>query len=366
MKRLIGAPQGEPLAVWAMWAVVLATILVTYWRLEPDTADATDDLYHVSGNGFVGGLSRVLVELNFPVALVAILAVLVALDALPPAAWALAGPAIALCTVVAWPGVVDQDDLDARLVNAIPAVGVGLALGLTVAAGRRAGWNAAARLPLDLVRLGIAVVVLVLSIPWIAADLGFFLPDGVFIMRRVAPDTDGLPIAAVHLGHHHGFDGALVALSALLLSRPRLRRGTTARVTVALTSLAFAYGHRQLRAGRLERAAREARHARLEDPGRDPPLALLDLARDPRAGGAHGARPASRVAERRLARVTERELLARTAALAADYLETLDTRPIRPERGYGRCTGSSTARCPTVRRTRPRWSRSSRPWRSPA
>src|SRR6476646_10318380 len=148
MKRLIGAPQGEPLAVWAMWAVVLATILVTYWRLEPDTADATDDLYHVSGNGFVGGLSRVLVELNFPVPLVA---------------WALAGPAIALCAVVAWPGVVDQDDLDARLVNAIPAVGVGLALGLTVAAGRRAGWNAAARLPLDLVRLGIAVVVLVLS-----------------------------------------------------------------------------------------------------------------------------------------------------------------------------------------------------------
>src|SRR4029078_12182259 len=31
--------------------------------------------------------------------------------------------------------------------------------------------------------------------------------------------------------------------------------------------------------------------------------------------------------------VTERELLARTAALAADYLETLDTRAIRPERG---------------------------------
>ena len=32
--------------------------------------------------------------------------------------------------------------------------------------------------------------------------------------------------------------------------------------------------------------------------------------------------------------MTERELLARTAALAADYLETLDTRQIRPERGY--------------------------------
>ena len=242
MKRPDGASQGETLAVWAMWTVVLATILVTYWRLPPDTPEATDDLYHVSGNGLGGGLSRVLVELNFPVAIVAIVVVLVAMDALPRAAWGLAAPAIALCAVVAWPGVVDQDDLDARLVNAIPALGVAIALGLTVAAGRRAGWGVARRLALDPARLGIAVVVLVVSIPWIAAELGFFLPDGIFVMRRSAPDTDGLPIAAVHLGHHHGFDGALVALSALLLSRPRLRPGPTARVTLAATSLAFAYG----------------------------------------------------------------------------------------------------------------------------
>lgn len=242
MKRPDGAFQGEPLAVWAMWTVVLASILVTYRRLPPDTPEATDDLYHVSGNGLGGGLSRVLVELNFPVALVAIVVVLVAMDALPRTAWGLAAPAIALCAVVAWPGVVDQDDLDARLVNAIPALGVAIALGLTVAAGRRAGWSVARRLALDPARLGIAVVVLVVSIPWIAAELGFFLPDGIFVMRRAAPDTDGLPIAAVHLGHHHGFDGALVALSALLLSRPRLRPGSTARVTLAVTALAFAYG----------------------------------------------------------------------------------------------------------------------------
>ena len=31
---------------------------------------------------------------------------------------------------------------------------------------------------------------------------------------------------------------------------------------------------------------------------------------------------------------TERELLRHTAEIAADYLETLDTRPIRPERRY--------------------------------
>ena len=240
--RRVGGTQGEALAVWAMWTVVLGMIFVTYRRLPPDTRDATDDLYHVSGNGLAGGLSRVLVELNFPMALVAVLVILVAMDALPRSSWALAAPAIALSAVVAWPGVVDQDDLDARVVNVIPALGVAVALGLTLAAGRRAGWSVAGRLPLDPVRLGIAVVVLAVSIPWIAAELGVFLPDGVFIMRRVAPDTDGLPIAAVHLGHHHGFDGALVALSALLLSRSRLRTGTTAWATVGMTALSFAYG----------------------------------------------------------------------------------------------------------------------------
>jgi len=242
MERRGGASQGEALATWAMWAVVLAIIFVTYWRLPPDTRAATNDLYHVSGNGLVGGLSRVLVELNFPLALVAIVVVLVAVDALPRRAWAVAAPAIGLSAVVAWPGVVDQDDLDARAVNVIPALGVALSLGLTAAASRRSGAGLARRLPFDPVRATIAAVLLLVSIPWIAADLGFFLPDGVFIMRRVALDTNGLPIAAVHLGHHHGMDGTLVALSAILLSRPRLRRGATASVTVAVTSLAFAYG----------------------------------------------------------------------------------------------------------------------------
>ena len=242
MRRGGGAPQGEALATWATWGLVLGMILVTYWRLDPDTRAATDDLYHVSGNGLVGGLSRVLVELNFPLAVVAALLTLVAVDALPRRAWLAAGPAIALCAVVAWPGVVDQDDLDARLVNAVPALGVGLALALTIAAALRRGRNLAGRLPLDPLRLGIAVAALLVSIPWIAAELGFFLPDGIFIMRRVAADSDGSPIAAVHLGHHHGMDGTLVAVSALLLSRPRLRSGRTAAVTVACVGLAFAYG----------------------------------------------------------------------------------------------------------------------------
>ena len=37
MERRGGASQGESLVTWAMWAVVLAIVFVTYWRLPPDT-----------------------------------------------------------------------------------------------------------------------------------------------------------------------------------------------------------------------------------------------------------------------------------------------------------------------------------------
>jgi hypothetical protein len=228
-------PQGEAIATWGLWALVVLAIVVTYSRLQPA------DLYHVSREGIEGGLSRALVELNFPISLVAIALVLVALGSLSSRGWWVGGPAIALCAVTAWPGVVDQDDLDARWVNTVPALGVAIALALTVVATRRAGTGVAARLRLDLVRVALAVVALLLSIPWIAAILGFYLPEGVFIMERPGLEPDGTTIAAVHLGQHHGFMGALILTSALLLSRPRLsgRLGTAACLYV---SLAFAYG----------------------------------------------------------------------------------------------------------------------------
>ena len=65
-------PQGEALATWALWALVLAAIVVTYARLEPA------ELYNVSREGLAGGLSRAVVELNFPISLVAIALALVA------------------------------------------------------------------------------------------------------------------------------------------------------------------------------------------------------------------------------------------------------------------------------------------------
>ena len=56
----------EVVLVWMLFAVVTTEILVTYSRVP------ASELYHVSGSGIEGGLSRALVFLNFPVALVAL------------------------------------------------------------------------------------------------------------------------------------------------------------------------------------------------------------------------------------------------------------------------------------------------------
>lgn len=227
--------QGEALAVWALWAVIGVAVVVTYARVDPA------ELYHVSGRGLEGGLSRALVLSNFPLSLVAIALVLVAVPALSPRAWWLGGPAVVLSAVTAWPGVVDQDDLDARWVNGVPAVGVVLALGLTAAATRHASRSPAPRRPADGVRLLLAALVLVLSLPWLAADLGVFLPGGVFLMDEVVREG-GETLAAVHLGHHHGLDGALVVLAGLLLSRVRVGGRLLGVAFRAYVALMLAYG----------------------------------------------------------------------------------------------------------------------------
>ena len=129
--------QGEALGAWALWGAVSLAVLITYSRL-----DATE-LYNVSHEGLAGGLGRAFVLLNFPVALVAVALALLAVAALSAKAWLVAGPAICLCAIV--PFAVDQDDLNARWINALPALGVVLALCLTIAAARRAGVSFAPR-----------------------------------------------------------------------------------------------------------------------------------------------------------------------------------------------------------------------------
>jgi hypothetical protein len=192
----------EPLTVWLLFGVVALEILVTYSRLP------AEELYHVSGSGLVGGASRAVVFVNFPTALAAI-AVAAAAPRRP-----LTVVGALLCLPIFWPGVVRQSDLDARWINAPCVIGVVVVCAATadlrVSSGRRG----------DLLRIVIAALVVIVGLPWFAADLGFYFPG-----------------PHVHHGHHHGMDGVLLVLTALLLSR--LPSGPFAR---AYLSLMFAYG----------------------------------------------------------------------------------------------------------------------------
>jgi hypothetical protein len=226
--------------VWALFAVVAAEILVTYSRVP------ARELYHVTGSGLSGGLSRALVFSNFPTALVAIVVLAIVADRMSNRAVtgaALVG--IALCAAVFWPGVVDQDDLDAKPVNALAAIGVLIALTLTVLALRRgAAWSE--RLAGDRIRLAAAAAALFVGLPWIAAELGYFLNGvpglgSVFETGRYQPP----PVPpAVHHGHHHGMDGVLLVLTAALLSRavPSIRRQWLRVAAGAYLALMVSYG----------------------------------------------------------------------------------------------------------------------------
>ena len=229
-----GPSQGEALATWALWGLITAVVLVTYSRLDPA------ETYHVSREGLAGGLSRSVTLVNFPIALVAIALVLVAVAALPPRAWWAAAPAIALCATV--PVFVHQSNLDAHWGNAVPALGVVAAVLLTVAATRRSGAAFAPRRPWDVGRLVLATAVLLLSPPWITADLGFHFPGDLFMGEELGREKDGTLIAAVHLGHHHGLDGALLVLTALLLSRASIDGRVLRVVLFSYLGAMFAYG----------------------------------------------------------------------------------------------------------------------------
>jgi hypothetical protein len=225
--------QGEALAVWAVWLLTLLAVVVTYSRID------AAELYNVQGEGLGLGLSRAAVHTNWPFALVAIVLVLVAMRDVPRRAWWVAGPAIALCATM--PLFVSQSHLEARWQNVVPGVGVALALGLGVDAWRRAGSAFEPRLPGDAVRIVLTLVILILSLPWIAAELGFHLPGDVFMGPELLRTPDGHLEAAVHLGEHHGWHGSVMLLSALLLSR--VQAGGRLRIWLLVGTAALAaYG----------------------------------------------------------------------------------------------------------------------------
>jgi hypothetical protein len=207
---------------------------VTYARIPPH------ELYHVSDTGFWGGLGRAVVFSNFPIALAALPLIVLAAEHLRSGPWTVvAGLAGVLCAAVFIPGVVDQADLDVKAVNAVPALGVVLAIVLVL---RAAFHRAQARV--DAPVAGFIAVLAFLSLPWIAADLGFFLDNvpvlgSIFLTGKI---VDGHP--AVHHGHHHGMDGTLLVVAALAtIAVLRQTRSPTIRAIVATyLGLQIAYG----------------------------------------------------------------------------------------------------------------------------
>lgn len=231
----------EAIGVWCLFALVALAILITYSRLPPAS------LYHTSGGGLEGGASRALVFAGFPVALVAVPLAWISVARLRT--WLAVATGLlctVLCATVGLPGVIDQADLDARPINALAGAGALLALGLTAAALRRGGIGASARFQRsDWLRIAVATVLVFAALPWVWAELGYYVNDAPvvgdpFIAEQIKPSLGGEPsLHAVHLGHHHGLDGILLALAGLFLSRvpgrmPRRGEGTALGIYVAL------------------------------------------------------------------------------------------------------------------------------------
>ncbi|MBD0349431.1 MAG: hypothetical protein ICV59_09795 [Thermoleophilia bacterium] len=239
----------EVAVTWVLYGLVAAATTLTYARVP------VEELYHVSESGAAGGFGRALVFINFPTALAAIAVLPVVLDRLLATSrnrllqgvfGAVAALAVVLCLTTAFPGVVDQADLDAKPVNAVPALGVAIALAFTVLAARRGGLGRPARRDgWDRWRALLAAVLAVASLPWIWAELGFYISGApllgdVFLAAEPRPEPGDPGLRAVHLGRHHGFDGALLAVTAILLSRViRDVRGRRLRRALALAVAAL-------------------------------------------------------------------------------------------------------------------------------
>jgi hypothetical protein len=232
--------------VWLLFGAATIAVAETYWRLPPR------ELWKVSNTGFVGGAGRAFVFLSFSAALAAIAVLPIVVDRLDDLRADLLGAvALVLCATVAWPGVQTPGDLDPKWSNGFAVGGLVLAVGLSAWASRD-GRREAVRTSRagDRARLLVGGLALFFAAPYIAAELGFFL-DGVpvlgsiFQTGKVRPEPGaGYLHASVHHGHHHGLDGFLLTVTALLLSRllGGIRRPLLRTLTAAYLSLMIVYG----------------------------------------------------------------------------------------------------------------------------
>ena len=220
-------------AVLALIVLDGVAVIATYSRVP------SSELYHFHhGDTVAGGFGRELVALNFPFALVGIALVGLAWTRLQGWLRVAGVVAIALCAVVYF--AVDQSNLDAKPLNAVPALGLALAVVLALVVGVPSVPRSKRG---DRLRVGLAAVLVFFCAPLIAAELGFFL-DGVpflgwFYETARLTTQPGHPELrhAVHHGQHHGWEATMLSLTALVFSRlPR------PRILDAYLALMLAYG----------------------------------------------------------------------------------------------------------------------------
>lgn len=225
---------------WEIRAVLVLIVLDGIAVVATYSRFPTTELYNVHHSDTVAaGFGRELVALNFPFALVGIALVGLAWPRLRGRLLRILGVlAIVLCAVVYF--AVDQNDLDAKPLNAVPAIGLALAVALVFAVGIAPGPRIVRG---DRVRIAFAAVLVFFCAPLIAAELGFFLNGVPFLgwfyetgRLTMQPGVPGLH-HAVHHGQHHGWEATMLSLTALAFSRlPR------PRILDGYLALMLAYG----------------------------------------------------------------------------------------------------------------------------
>jgi peptidoglycan/LPS O-acetylase OafA/YrhL len=119
---------------WEIWGVLALIVLDGIAVIATYSRFPTTELYNVQhSNTVAAGFGRELVALNFPFALVGIALVGLAWPRLHGRLRIAGIVAIALCAVVYF--AVNQNDLDAKALNAVPALGLALAVVLVLAVG---------------------------------------------------------------------------------------------------------------------------------------------------------------------------------------------------------------------------------------
>lgn len=237
----------EAAIVGGLSLLTAALVFITYARFP------VEEFYNVSKVGLSGATGRMIVELNFPIAFIALALLPIAVSTLLSASWRprltviAAILAAALCLVAAVPGVVKQSDLDFKPVNLVPAAGVAITAILIALAIRARGigpvepWRTS-----DTVAAIVGGIFLLAGLPWVLAQAGFYIESvpglgRIFMSKGM---ENGVEEIYVHLGDHHGYSGLLILLSALVLRRVigLLRPFWLDRVLSAYVAFMAAYG----------------------------------------------------------------------------------------------------------------------------